>query len=63
MEIKNLPCKKKLGRSKCEGELILIDGSESHTRLRCSKCGRVAIFKMSLMKFAKLLQDMADLTK
>lgn len=66
MATKNLPCEKKLGRDKCDGELILIDGSESRTRLRCSKCDRVVIFKMSLMQFAKLLkerEDMKDLIK
>ncbi len=57
MTKKNLPC----SRGKCEGELILIDGSEAHTRLRCSKCGRVTIFKMSLLQFAKLLKDMEDM--
>ena len=65
MATKNLLCGKKLGKSKCKGELILIDGSESHTRLRCDKCDRVKIFKMSLMRFIKRLKDeeKADLLK
>ena len=61
MTKKNLRCPKKIGKDQCEGELILIDGSEARARLRCNKCDRVTIHKMSLAQFIKFLKDMEDL--
>lgn len=60
MATKNLPCPKKIGaaKGKCDGELILIDGSNSRVRLRCDKCGIVVILKMSLLQFAQHLKEM-----
>ncbi len=65
MATKNLPCGKKVGIEKgnCDGELILIDGSQSRTRVRCNKCGRVVILKMSLLQFAQFLKEKQDLKK
>ncbi len=60
MATKNLPCPKKIGVAKghCDGELILIDGSNSSTRLKCNICNIVVTLKMSLMQFAQHLKDM-----
>lgn len=60
MATKNLPCPKKIGaaKGKCDGELILIDGSNFSTRLKCNICDIVVTLKMSLLQFAKHLKEM-----
>ena len=49
----NLPCGIFVKNKKCDGELILVDGSNAHTRLRCNKCTTVVFLKISLMQFAR----------
>ena len=51
----NLPCEacQKVGR---DGELILVDGGENQTRLRCNKCGKTLTLKISLPAFHRLLR-------
>lgn len=56
MATDNLPCSKK----GCDGKLVLIDGGEVLTRLRCGECNRVYTLKKSLKEYYKLLETWED---
>lgn len=58
----NLPCEacQETGR---DGELILVDGGDNYTRLRCNKCGAVVRKKMSLLAFGMFMKKRMERRK
>lgn len=57
MESKNLPCSLFVKNKKCDGELILIDGTGAQTRLKCNKCATVVTLPTSLIQYAMELKE------
>ena len=49
----NLLCRKK----HCGGKLILIDGGQSFTRLKCDECTTVYTLNMSMLQFAQFMKN------